>query len=107
MCYVRYPVGVTTPHLLPQQHPASFKLPGIFQESGISCENCQTSLITLTILAQSDAGVNRAFTDLQYKKLVCSRCLLAFTGKIDKISYEVISAVRGTQRVSELISGKR
>ena len=90
------PCGVTTPHLLPQQHPASSKFPIIFEGAGISCNNCKTSLIVLSIMSQSESEVKRTIRALQNKSLVCADCLLAFTNHIDGISAEVISAVRGT-----------
>ena len=93
------PCGVTTPHLLPQQHPASSELPSILQKYGISCQRCTTSFITLSILAQSDADVKRAIANLQRKNLICKHCLSEFLAKIDQIGFDIVYATKVPERV--------
>ncbi len=100
------PCGVTTPHLLPQQHSVSSELPSILQKYGISCQRCTTSFITLSILGQSDADVEHAIADLQRRSLICQHCLLAFLGKIDQISFDLVYATKGPDRVRSLICQK-
>ncbi len=97
------PCGVTTPHLLSQQHPASDELSGMLQKSGISCQNCLTSFVILSILAHNESDINRAVLDSQRKNLICNRCLLIFANKIDKITCDILSTVKGVNSVRDVI----
>ena len=100
------PCGVTTPHLLPQRHSASSELRSILQKYGISCQTCATSFITLSMLGQNDSDLERAVTKLQRKNLICQHCLLAFLDRIDRISFDIVYAMKGPDRVQSLILGK-
>lgn len=90
------PCGVTTPHLLPQQHSGSSRLPIIFEMFRINCNNCVTSFIALSLFAQNERDVNRAIKELRRKSLICDQCLDAFLDNADAISYQVISALKGS-----------
>ena len=101
------PCGTVNRHLLPQQHSAISELPEIFQKSGINCQNCTVSFIILSIFAQTERDVTRAATDLQRKHLICNQCLHVFVENIDKITLEVLSAIKGADYVRDVITGKR
>ena len=107
MYYVLNHAVLLRPHLLPQQNPVSSELSSILQKYGINCRICTTSLVTLSILGQSDADVERAVSDLQRKNLICQHCLLAFLDKIGQISFDIIYAMKGPDGVRSLIFGKK
>lgn len=82
---------------------ATIRLRNVAELNSASTQNCITSFIILSILAQNESDINRAVLNLQRKNLICNRCLLIFANKIDKIPWDILSAMKGVDKARDVV----